>query len=103
MCSEWPTKLYTISYILYPFIGSAVTIGVGVVASLLLRSFISKPRDSCYNYLHPLAMRVCCIAPTLDEDEKNSSKTGSNNNVKAKCDTNGHGGIDNHAFEMKNV
>lgn len=36
---EWPNKIYTISYVLYPLIGTLVTVIVGAIVSLLTGKF----------------------------------------------------------------
>jgi hypothetical protein len=100
---EWPTKLWTISYILYPFIGSMVTIVAGVIASYIGRCFIEKPAKSCHDYLHPLAKFLCCIEPSSDEPVKSNGVKPIPKNA-YKPDSNGNSkGVDNVAFEMKNV
>ena len=33
--SEWPQKLFTVSYILYPFMGGLITTTVGVIVGIL--------------------------------------------------------------------
>jgi len=30
----WPDKLYTLSYILYPFVGGAITMSVSIIVSV---------------------------------------------------------------------
>jgi len=118
--SEWPTKLYTISYILYPFIGSITTILIGTLSSLISRPFLAKPKDSCYDYLHPLVKRLCCVPEspvTTGTYKKNSYVTNGVGsimkvkltNVQRSAYTNRENGerrqrgIDNSAFEMKNI
>lgn len=33
--SDYPTKIYTLSYLLYPLVGAVITVTVGVIVSLL--------------------------------------------------------------------
>ncbi|XP_021962512.2 sodium-coupled monocarboxylate transporter 1 [Folsomia candida] len=50
---EWPTKIYTISYILYPIVGAIITAVVGMIVSILTGGCCSGgnvPRK----YLHPV-------------------------------------------------
>ncbi|XP_021956390.1 sodium-coupled monocarboxylate transporter 2 [Folsomia candida] len=50
---KWPTKFFTVSYILYSFIGGMITIIVGVLVSVLTNGC----RDAKYvspEFLHPL-------------------------------------------------
>jgi Na+/proline symporter len=52
---EYPDKLFTISYLLYPLIGAFVTIVVGIIVSIFVNCASSGKRPVVPNkYLHPI-------------------------------------------------
>ncbi|CAG7838062.1 unnamed protein product [Allacma fusca] len=56
---EWPEKLYTLSYVLYPFVGGLITTVVGTVVSLLTGGWTdAKKLDK--KYLHPILQKCLC-------------------------------------------
>ncbi|ODM98275.1 Sodium-coupled monocarboxylate transporter 1 [Orchesella cincta] len=75
---EWPWKVFSLSYLLYPIVTAAVTIIVGMIISLL---FAACDKDSRRRpqkaYVHPLVRNIfsCCI-----QKESNSWTNGRINN-----------------------
>jgi len=60
--SEWPDKMYSISYILYPIIGCVITISTALVISLLTRGRKSAKlvRPECLHKLVRPKPSVSC-------------------------------------------
>jgi sodium-coupled monocarboxylate transporter 8/12 len=53
---EWPEKLYTVSYILYPFVGGMITFATAIVISIVTGGCCRMRRVED-KYLHPLLHR----------------------------------------------
>ncbi|CAL8115706.1 unnamed protein product [Orchesella dallaii] len=57
---DFPEKLYTLSYILYPFIGAVITTSVGVIVSILTGGFCNTHKVE-KKYLHPWIRDFSCV------------------------------------------
>jgi SSS family transporter len=67
--TEWPTKLYTLSYLLYSLLGAMITIVVAVIVSLLTKCCCrSKPVDP--KLIHPLLRKSTCCYRSEESDLK---------------------------------
>ncbi|XP_035714440.1 sodium-coupled monocarboxylate transporter 1 [Folsomia candida] len=67
---EWPTKIYTISYILYPIVGAILTAVVGMIVSILTGGCCSS-RKVPRRYLHP---SIHCLSDNDDVETRPSEK-----------------------------
>ena len=69
--SDWPWKIFSLSYLLYPVVAAAVSIIVGIIFSLFtcLCNPAYRNRRVPTKYVHPLVRRLCRCFMERDPDE----------------------------------
>ncbi len=59
--SEWPWKVFQLSYLLYPVLAAAITIIVGVLVSFVTSTCVPRYRNKkpLSSLIHPLVRNMC--------------------------------------------